>query len=181
LKPMIGEEFPPGLRRRTAVPGHVLRDRSLTDADAELQELAVDSRRARQRIRLRHRANQLPNVRLNARPTQAASAPPGPEQPEGSAMPGEDRLRSNDQDGGPPVVPDPRQPHPEHAIRCPRQNSVCACVEPYEMLPFSCPLDATSGGKDKQSAAQGEDDDQAIFSERDARSGNFTQRRARGS
>src|SRR3954451_5129215 len=35
LMHVIGEECPPGLRRRTTVPRHVLRDRSLADADAE--------------------------------------------------------------------------------------------------------------------------------------------------
>ena len=41
-------------------------------------------------------------------------------------MPGEDRLRSNDQDGGPPFVPDPREPHPEHAVRTGEPHSTRA-------------------------------------------------------
>jgi len=46
-----------------------------------------------------------------------------------------------------------------------RQNSIGVVrMEVFsETSPFSCPLDATRGGKDRQSAAQGENEDRAIF------------------
>jgi hypothetical protein len=47
---------------RPATADHVLRHGCLTDVDAEFQQFAVDPRRAPPRVRVRHRANQRPNV-----------------------------------------------------------------------------------------------------------------------
>jgi hypothetical protein len=57
LVDMIGEEGAPGLGRWTPPPGHVFRDRGLTDLNPKLQQLAVDTGCTSQRIRLSHRAN----------------------------------------------------------------------------------------------------------------------------
>jgi len=43
---MVHEERAPSLRWRTAAPDHVLGDRRLRDVDAELEQLAMNSRRA---------------------------------------------------------------------------------------------------------------------------------------
>jgi hypothetical protein len=46
-------------------------------------------------------------------------------------------------------------------------------------LPFSCPLAATSGGKDEQTATQGEGENPEMFIGSKARSGSFMQRAAK--
>jgi hypothetical protein len=62
LCPVILQEGAPGLRRWLAPADYVLRDRGLTDIDPEFQQLAVDSRRAPQGVRVRHRENQCADI-----------------------------------------------------------------------------------------------------------------------
>ena len=64
-------------------------------------------------VSLRHRANQLVDVRRNAGSTQPASARPRPEEPEAATVPGQNRLGLDDHDGTPPSVPDVRHPDPQ--------------------------------------------------------------------
>lgn len=113
LVDVISEECSPGLRWRTSVARHVSRDRGLADIDAELQKFAVDSWRASERVGFRHAANQSADIRRNGRPT-APPAFPDPEEPEALTVPGEDRLRLDDSDGCAPVIPDLREPDPQH-------------------------------------------------------------------
>jgi hypothetical protein len=54
LAGVIREERAPGLRRWAPVTNHVLRHGGLTYINSELQEFAMDSRRAPQRVRFRH-------------------------------------------------------------------------------------------------------------------------------
>jgi hypothetical protein len=54
---MICQERPPRLGRRSGAPAHVLRDGRLRDVEAQFQQLAVNPRRAPERIRLRHGPN----------------------------------------------------------------------------------------------------------------------------
>ena len=104
-------------------PWHVFGDRRLTDGDPEFQELAVNPWRSPQQIGVGHRANQLPDIRRNTRPTLAASAFPRPEQPNASTMPGEDGLGANNENSGSPVVPDSRQARPERTVRIGQPHS----------------------------------------------------------
>jgi hypothetical protein len=98
------------------MPGQVRGNSRLTDLDPQFQEFAVNSWGAPQRVGLRHRANQPADVRRKARSTQAASALPGPEEPEAAAVPGEDRLGLYDHNSCLPFVPDPRQPDPQESV-----------------------------------------------------------------
>ncbi|NIA71362.1 hypothetical protein HBA54_22455 [Pelagibius litoralis] len=41
---MVPKECPPGLRWRLRAPGHILRDRGLTDLDPKLEKFAMDAR-----------------------------------------------------------------------------------------------------------------------------------------
>ena len=77
----------------------------------------MNSWRAPQRVHFRHRANQLANIRRNARSTHAVSALPRPEEPEAATVPGEDRLGSDDDESRPPSVPAFGQPDPQHVGR----------------------------------------------------------------
>jgi hypothetical protein len=58
-------------------------------------------------------------------------------------------------------------------------KNALAPLQERATLPFSCPLDATSGGKDKQSAAQGETQNRPIFIGQGARSGKLIQAAAK--
>jgi hypothetical protein len=55
LSDVICQERAPCLRRGLPAVPHVFRDRGLRDLDAKLEQLAVDPRRAPERVRLRHR------------------------------------------------------------------------------------------------------------------------------
>ena len=76
----------------------------------------MNSWRAPQRVHVRHRANQLADIRRNARSTHAVSALPRPEEPEAATVPGEDRLGSDDDERCPPSVPAFGQPDPQHSV-----------------------------------------------------------------
>ena len=69
------------------------------------KQLAVDPWRAPERIRLRHRPNQRADIGGDGRPAGASATLPRPEQAEAAAMPGEDRLRFDDDERRSPVVP----------------------------------------------------------------------------
>ena len=93
---MIAQEGLPALRRRLPSPGHVLRNCSLSDIDAELEQLAVYPRRSPKRICDAHLANEAANVRCCLRPTSVRSGLPAPMGPETCAMPAQQRLRPDD-------------------------------------------------------------------------------------
>jgi len=88
---MIGEEGPPRLRRRPPLPLHVFGNGRLTYRDSQPLELSVDSRRASERVRHGHLANQRADVSWHSRPTRAMSTLPCPEQAKAAPMPGEYR------------------------------------------------------------------------------------------
>jgi hypothetical protein len=86
LADLIREKRAPRLGGRSSVPGYVFRNGRLADVNAELQEFAVNERYAPQAVGVRHRANQLADVRWNTRSTQAVLALPRPKEPEAAAM-----------------------------------------------------------------------------------------------
>jgi hypothetical protein len=47
---VIAQKRPPALTRRSDVPFHVLGDSGLRDLEAELEKLAMDARRAPERV-----------------------------------------------------------------------------------------------------------------------------------
>lgn len=105
LANVIREKRAPILGGRPSVPGHVLRHGRLTHGDSQFQELTVNTRRAPQRVGLRHRANQLADVRRNAWSTHSASALPRPEESEAATVPGHDRLGLDDHESRPAIRP----------------------------------------------------------------------------
>ena len=117
LSEVIRQERAPCLGRRRPIAHHVCRDRRLTALNSKFQQFAVDPRSAPQRVGLRHRANQRPDSSRHCRPTGTATALPGPEQPEASAVPGDHRLRCDDDERPSPPGPDAGQPNPEPTVR----------------------------------------------------------------
>ena len=91
LADVISQERAPSLRRRLPPAPQVFRDGRLTDVDPELQQFAMNPRRAPARVYLCHRANQRTDVGGHGRAPHAAAALPGPPQPETSPVPGDDR------------------------------------------------------------------------------------------
>ena len=111
-----GQEGPPRLGRRSPGPHEVFRDAGLTDFDAELQQLAVNARSAPEWVGLGHRADQGADVGWDCRTTEPVTAFPGPKASKGLPVPGDDGLRSDDNDGRSPLRPDPREPHPQEPV-----------------------------------------------------------------
>ena len=61
-------ERPPALAGRSVAPvSHVLRDSGLSDLEAKLQKLAMNARRAPERVIQAHLADQYPQLRVDPR------------------------------------------------------------------------------------------------------------------
>ena len=90
---------------RLALALHVFRDGRLTDVDPEFQQFAMNPRRAPPRVRVRHRANQRPDVGRHGRSPHATPALPRPPQAEASSVPGDDGLGLDDDERRSPSGP----------------------------------------------------------------------------
>ena len=113
---MVVEERPPGLGGRCAPLRDQPGDGSLGHVDAELQELAMDSWRAPQRIRRGHFLTRAVisaltggGPRWTGRTAQSSTRGSG-----GAATAA--RCRGHDHERLPPPGPDPGQPDPQEAI-----------------------------------------------------------------
>lgn len=93
---------------------------------SRVQQFAVDSWGAPERICCGHRANQSTDVRPDGRSIHATTALPRPEAAEALTVPCDDRLRLDDDERGSPVVPHPREPYPEEAVGLRKSQSTTA-------------------------------------------------------
>src|SRR5450759_3688834 len=93
---MIMKERLPPLRWRASSPGHILGHARLSDIDAELEQLAMDQRRAPQRIDNAYLADQPAYLRRHSRSVTTASRLPAPIRPKTRAMPADNGVRLND-------------------------------------------------------------------------------------
>ncbi len=114
---VVGEERPPGLGWRGAPLREQPGDGALGHVDAELEELAMQSRGAPEGIRRRHLPDQGLELGVDGRaapggPTGAL----GPVLAEPAALPAQDGLGGHDHEGPPPPGPDPGEPGPEETI-----------------------------------------------------------------
>ena len=73
---VIRQERAPRLGWRLPIAHHVLRHYRLTHLDSKFQQFAVDPRSAPQRVALRHRANQRPDITRHGRPIGTPPAVP---------------------------------------------------------------------------------------------------------
>src|ERR1700704_848122 len=96
---MIAEKRLPSLRRPSPPPRHVLGDSRLSDLEPELQQLAVDARRAPEPVGQAHLSDQAPDLNWNLWTTATRARLPAPVQPETGPMPPDDRLGLDNGDG----------------------------------------------------------------------------------
>ncbi len=99
---------------------HVLGDRGLRSLNSEFEQLAVDPRRAPQRVLLADARDQLADVRRDRRPPGAAGARfPSPVPAKTFPVPADDGLRLHDDEGVQATRPQTIEPDPECPIeRC---------------------------------------------------------------
>src|SRR5574340_1601264 len=90
---MIAEERLPTLGRRASPPRHILGHAGLSDFDAELEKLAMNSWRSPEWIGDTHLADQLAYFQRRRRPAAAGAGFPAPVRSEPGAMPADHRLR----------------------------------------------------------------------------------------
>jgi hypothetical protein len=76
----------------------------------------MNPRRAPPRVRLRHRANQRPDVGGHGRSPDATSAVPSPPESKASPVPGDDGLRLHDDERCSPSGPEAREHDPEPTV-----------------------------------------------------------------
>src|SRR5256712_8513387 len=111
---MIGQERAPGLGGRYAAPRHQPRDGALGHADADFQELTMDSRGAPEGIGRGHSCDKSRDLGIDRR---AASGGPtgefGPVLTEAAPLPPQDGVGGNDHERLSPPGPDLGQRHPE--------------------------------------------------------------------
>ena len=93
---MIAQEGLPALRRRSPPPRHIFRHARLPDIDAELEELAMDSRRTPEWVGQAHLVDQPPDPRRHLWPPAARSRLPAPVGFESRAVPTDHRIGLDD-------------------------------------------------------------------------------------
>jgi hypothetical protein len=96
---------------------HVLGDGQLRDVVTEQGQFRLDAPPAPRRILPRHASDQVAQLGVERRATDAGgSGPPPPVELEALAVPGEDGGRLDDDKAGSPAGPDSGQPDPEDAV-----------------------------------------------------------------
>jgi hypothetical protein len=114
---VVGEERPPRLRRRSPLLRDQSRDGALGDDDAELGELAMNSRGTPQRIGLGHPGDQSGDRQARRRPAHRARRRQlRPVFRESTALPAQDGVRGHDHQRVPPSAPELGEADPEQAV-----------------------------------------------------------------
>src|SRR5437660_1772445 len=87
VRRVIAQECPPGLRWRSSVSHHVLRDRRLGDLEPKLQQFAMNSRSAPQWVLLAHPPDEIAQLTIDSGPAWPSSRFPAPVSPKSASMP----------------------------------------------------------------------------------------------
>ena len=95
---------------------HVLRNGRFGEFEAELQQFSMNLRRAPERIRQAHLADEIDDVFRDAGSALRMATFPSPIEPESSLVPGDDGFRLDDHECGTPAIPEPRKPNPKQAV-----------------------------------------------------------------
>src|SRR6201988_964617 len=120
---VIAEKRPPALRRWRRVAAYVPSDRRLGDLEAELEQLTMNPRRAPQRVRTAHLANERAQFSRDLRSANTVAGSPAPIRPKPSTVPANDGLRPDDhnhlKDGRKPAI-EPTNRKRSVLLRCGR-------------------------------------------------------------
>ena len=95
IRCVVAQKGEPSLRGWPTAFDHVLGDAGLSDLKSELEQFAMDARRAPQRIVYAHPPNQRPQVGIDRRSATQGAGFPSPVPTETSAVPAHDGLRPN--------------------------------------------------------------------------------------
>ena len=95
---------------------HISSDRRLSDLEAELEQLTMNTRRAPKRVRTAHLANERAQLSRDLRSANTVARSPAPIRPKPSTVPANDCLRPDNrnraQEGGKPAI----EPNEQKAI-----------------------------------------------------------------
>src|SRR5437870_4495559 len=99
VRRVVTQEGAPSLGWRSTSLDHVLRDARLSDLEAELEQLAMNARRAPQRIFHAHPPDQCAQIRIDHWSVSERTGFPAPVPAKPGPMPTYESLRSDDRDG----------------------------------------------------------------------------------
>src|SRR5712692_6386903 len=115
----------------------------------------MDARGAPERVLLGHPMNQPDELGTDARPTPGL---PSPEVPESPAVPSEDGLRPDQDNGRAPLLPDLRQAHPEGPVGPAKPGPRRLVAENGELLPEGEIFQSQLGTVPEEGTDEQEDD-----------------------
>lgn len=122
---VVVKEGSPGLRSRLTVSDQILGHARLPDVDAELQKLAVNTRRSPAWVLFAHATDQIANFARDRRAARLAAADlPRPEEAKRLAVPGNDRFWLDDDQRRTPVCPNAGQPNPQESVSCVQRRAL---------------------------------------------------------
>ena len=129
------EGFPVGRMWPPRAWDHVFGNGSLGDIEAELEQFAMDSGSAPQRIGTAHLPDQFDGLRTGGlAPRSTRPAFPAPEQAEPGPVPTDDSARLNDAEAALPICPGMREPRPEGAVQRGQARTFCATAEDQKLV-----------------------------------------------
>ena len=132
---VIRQEGPPRLGRRTTRSPQEPRDGSLRDLDAHFAQLAMDPRRAPERIRGGHRAHERANGGVGPRAADAIPRrAPRPSPAEPFAMPSHHGVGLDEHERRAPVPPRPGQYDPKQPVSRPELRTADRAFQCVELL-----------------------------------------------
>jgi hypothetical protein len=128
---------------------------TLSDVDTKFQQLAMNARRAPQRVVAADCPDQIADVGRNRRPADTTARCPTPVQPKAAAMPAHQRLRLENNRGFQHGREQPIEPHEDQAI-CRAQPEPCwrGPVQDNKLLAEKCHLGFASRMRSEHSDEQ---------------------------
>jgi len=113
---VVVQEATPSRGRGFGPAPQVSSNRGLADLDAELEQFAVDTGRAPERVGEAHLADQITDFGTHLGPSGTARSPP-PIDPKAFAMPLDHGCRLDQHHGIEDLRPNPEKPKPEKSVR----------------------------------------------------------------
>jgi hypothetical protein len=113
---VVAEKSLPPLGRRASPSQHVFRNRRLGDIKAQLEQLAMNPRRAPKRILLAHTAHEISGLSINPGPAAWVVRFPAPPGAKTHPVPANECLRTHDHRGVADIGETPIQPDEQRPI-----------------------------------------------------------------